>query len=220
MRRKATILCYGDSLTWGTNPDNALPRHAYGNRWVDVLAMALGDVAHVISEALPGRTTIYDDPTSDDNRNGASMLGALLTSHNPVDLVLIMLGTNDIKYHISGGKAVSAMLGMRQLVKLIRAHEVPGGEEPSLRADIVIMAPPPLAASDEATMHLQFRGLVEESKKLAALYQSLAQEMTCGFFDAGRVAVASPLDGVHLDVDNSRAIGHALVPLVKEKLGL
>jgi len=219
MTRKKTILCYGDSLSWGANPDNRLPRHGQGDRWPDVLAAGLGEGARVISEALPGRTTIYDDPTSDDNRNGASMLGALLTSHDPIDLVIIMLGTNDIKYHISGGKAGAAVLGVRQLVRLIRNHEVAGSEESSLRPDVFIVAPPPLVASDDAAMRIQFQGLIDESKKFASLYQSLANEMECGFFDAGLVAQTSPIDGVHLDVENTRAIGHALIELVKKAIG-
>jgi len=218
MIRKKAILCYGDSLSWGANPDNRFPRHAASDRWPGVLAAGLGDGVRVVSEALPGRTTIYDDPTSDDNRNGASMLGALLTSHDPVDLVIIMLGTNDIKYHISGGRVGAAVLGLRQLVRLIRNHEVPGGEKPSLQPDIFIVAPPPLVPSDDAAMRIQFQGLIDESKKFASLYQSLADEMGCHFFDAGLFAHTSPVDGVHLDVENTRAIGYALVDLVKNAL--
>ena len=86
-----TILCYGDSLTWGYDAET-LGRHALEDRWPSVLQKALGEGVHVIAEGLNGRTTAYDDHLADCDRNGARILPTILQSHAPLDLVIIMLG--------------------------------------------------------------------------------------------------------------------------------
>jgi len=212
------ILCYGDSLTWGTSPETG-QRHAPGERWPHVLAAALEGRVEVIVEALPGRTTVFDNPTSRDNRNGASMLPALLTSHHPLDLVMILLGTNDVTSYVAGS-AGAALAGMRRLIQLVRAHEVPSGERPLAVPDIMLIAPPPLVESDNWLLSASFGGQIAESKKIAAYYRALADEYGCGFFDAGEVASASSLDGVHMDGQNTVRLGEALVAVVKDRLGI
>jgi len=217
MERKR-ILCYGDSLTWGTSPQMG-KRHALQDRWPCVLAQALGDKVDVIVEALPGRTTAFDNPASHDNRNGAVMLPALLTSHHPLDLVMIMLGTNDLTHYVAG-HAGAALAGMRRLIQLIQIHEVPGGERPTAQPDIFLVAPPPLVETDNWLLTASFGGQIAESLKIAPYYQALADEYGCGFFDAGTVVQTSSLDGVHLDAENTRALGAALVDVVKKRLGI
>ena len=91
-----TVLCYGDSLTWGYDAEN-LGRHAFDDRWQSVLQKALGGEVNVIAEGLNGRTTAYDDHLADCDRNGATLLPTILHSHAPLDLVIIMLGTNDLR---------------------------------------------------------------------------------------------------------------------------
>ena len=96
-----TALCYGDSLTWGycaVGPD----RHAYEDRWPSVLAAELGPGVVVIAEGLNGRTTAYDDHLADCDRNGARVLPTILQTHAPLDLIIIMLGANDMKPFICG----------------------------------------------------------------------------------------------------------------------
>jgi len=215
---KKRIFCYGDSLTWGTSPEMG-QRHALASRWPVVLAAHLGDKAEIITEALPGRTTVFDNPSSRDNRNGASMLPALLTSHHPLDLVIIMLGTNDLTHYVAG-HAGAALAGMRRLVQLVRSHEVPSGERADIVPDILLIAPPPLVETDNQEMLAHFDGQIAQSKRIAPYYQALAQECGCGFFDAGSVAATSPLDGVHMDVENTVRLGEALVDVVKARLGI
>ena len=96
-----TILCFGDSLTWGYDPVGP-GRHAHDVRWPSVLEAELGGKARVIAEGLNGRTTVFDDFAAGADRNGARVLPTLLTSHAPLDLVIIMLGTNDMKPFICG----------------------------------------------------------------------------------------------------------------------
>jgi lysophospholipase L1-like esterase len=211
-----TVLCYGDSLTWGYDAET-LGRHAPEDRWPSVLQKALGPDVQVIVEGLNGRTTAYDDHLADCDRNGARILPTILHSHDPIDLVIIMLGVNDMKPAISG-TAFGAVRGMERLIDLVRHHawSFDSEEQP----EILIVAPPPLCETADAAFAAMFAGGVEQSAMLATLYADLADEKGCGFFDAGSVAQTTPLDGVHLDAGNTRAIGRGLEPVVRMMLGL
>ena len=211
-----TVLCYGDSLTWGYDAET-LGRHAPEDRWPSVLQKALGPDVQVIVEGLNGRTTAYDDHLADCDRNGARILPTILHSHDPIDLVIIMLGVNDMKPAISG-TAFGAVRGMERLIDLVRHHawSFDSEEQP----EILIVAPPPLCETADAAFAAMFAGGVEQSAMLATLYADLADESGCGFFDAGSVAQTTPLDGVHLDAGNTRAIGRGLEPVVRMMLGL
>jgi lysophospholipase L1-like esterase len=210
-----TILCYGDSLTWGANAETGA-RHAYEDRWPSVLQKALGHGVRVIPEGLNGRTTVYDDHTADCDRNGARVLPTILHTHAPMDLVILMLGTNDMK-PVYANNAVIVGHGVKRLVEIIRHHawqvEMDGPE-------ILIVAPPPLSETDHALLGPMFAGRVDESRNLASVYRDLADELGCGFFDAGSVARTTPVDGVHMDAENTRAVGRGLEPIVRMMLGM
>ena len=96
-----TVLCYGNSLTWGYVPDGS-GRHALKDRWPEVLQTELGNGVHVVTDGLNGRTTAFDDHLSGFERNGAKTLTTVLGAHFPLDLVIIMLGSNDMKNFICG----------------------------------------------------------------------------------------------------------------------
>jgi lysophospholipase L1-like esterase len=210
-----TVLCYGDSLTWGFDPSGE-GRHALGDRWPSVLQAALGAAAHVISEGLNGRTTAFDDHLAGADRNGARILPTILTTHAPLDLVIVMLGTNDMKPWVAG-RAVAARRGVERLIDIVRGHDYPLAQEVP---DILVVAPPPIAETGDPDFAAMFAGGAEQSAMLASLYADLADECGCGFFDAGSVARASPLDGVHLDAANTRAIGRGIEPVARMMLGL
>ena len=114
----SAILAYGDSLTWGLNPENG-ERHAQADRWPSVLQAELGGSANVIAEGLRGRTTIFDDLTAPFEKNGARGLPMLLSTHQPLDLVVLMLGTNDLKPAVCGSIA-GVVVGLERLVAIIR----------------------------------------------------------------------------------------------------
>ena len=210
-----TVLCYGDSLTWGYNPEGP-GRHAFEDRWPSVLQAALGSRVTVIAEGLNGRTTAFDDHLGSADRNGARLLPTILTTHSPIDLVILFLGANDMKPWIAG-RAVAAKQGVQRLVDIIRGHTYPLAED---APDILIVAPPPLCETGDPEFAAMFEGGVEQSQMLASFYSDLADVTACGFFDAGAVASASPLDGVHLDAASTRAIGRGLEPIVRVMLGL
>lgn len=209
-----TVLCYGDSLTWGYDPQNRA-RHALADRWPSVLAAALGDGVHVVADGLNGRTTAFDDCTSDCDRNGARMLPTALHTHAPLDLVIIMLGSNDMK-PVVAGTAHAASKGMRRLLDLVRLHGWPMEQEPP---QILVVSPPPLVETADPDFAAMLEGGVAQSAMLASFYADLADETGAGFFDAGSVAQCSPIDGVHLDAKNTRAIGRGLTPVARLLLG-
>ena len=210
-----TVLCYGDSLTWGYNPEGPA-RHALPDRWPSTLQTALGEGVHVIAEGLNGRTTAFDDHLAGADRNGARLLPTVLTTHAPLDLVVIMLGANDMKPWIHGNP-VAAKQGVQRLIDIVRGHDYPL-DEPA--PQILIVSPPAVSRTTNAEFAEMFAGGDEASRRLSAQYEALADEAGCGFFDAGAVAETSPLDGVHLDAANTRKIGEALAPLVRVMLEL
>lgn len=210
-----TVLAYGDSLTWGADPAVFGKRHPVTHRWPDVLAAGLGEGVSVVTDGLRGRTTAYDEHLADCDRNGARLLPTALYAHAPIDLVILMLGCNDMKPHICG-TAIGAKQGMRRLVQIVQQHAQ--GLTEGVCAKALIVAPPPLVPTDDPDMSAMFDGGVEESRKLAPTYQVLADEMNTRFFNAGTVAKSSSLDGVHLDAENTKNIGIALAPIAKAML--
>lgn len=210
-----TVLAFGDSLTWGyVAPDGA--RHTREDRWPVALAAALGGRVEVIAEGLNGRTTAFDDNLGDADRNGARILPTLLASHRPLDLVIVMLGTNDLK-PVVHGQAIAAKQGIAKLISLVRHYDWPSAAD---APGVLIVAPPPLCETGDPEFAAMFAGGIEQSHMLASMYADLADEMECGFFDAATVARTTPLDGVHLDAENTKAIGKALAPVVSLMLGL
>lgn len=214
-----TILAYGDSLTFGANPMTNGPRHVYQDRWPTALEAGLGGKARVIAEGLGGRTTAHDDWFANADRNGARILPTLLESHSPLDLIVIMLGTNDIKPFL-GRTASEAARGMGRLVQVIRGHY---GARREREPAIILVSPPVLLDTENADMKGHFGNdlaYVAQSKLFAGEYSKRAAEHGVHFFDAATVAKTDPRDGIHLDEANTRAIGEGLVPLVKQVLGL
>jgi lysophospholipase L1-like esterase len=209
------ILCYGDSLTWGYSAEGP-SRHAYEDRWPSVLQAELAAGVHVIPEGLNGRTTAFDEYVAGADRNGARILPTVLMTHAPLDLVIIMLGANDMKPWIHGNP-VAAKQGMERLVHIIRSHDYPFAWP---APKILLVSPPAVSRTDNAEFKEMFAGGDAASQRLARLYAELAGLTGCGFFDAGSVAKTTPLDGVHLDAENTRAIGRALAPVVRKMLEL
>lgn len=209
------ILAFGDSLTWGFIAA-AFERHPYEYRWPSALEAGLGGKARVIAEGHNGRTTVFDDPTCYDDRNGAKALPIMLSTHQPLDLVIIMLGTNDIKF-ANRCRAFDASMGMARLIEIVQKFSfLPAYKTP----EILIMSPPSLVPTKDEWFNELWGHAIAESKLFAQHYARVAKEAGVHFFDAGSVAKADPTDGGHLDANNTKAIGTALVPVVKRILSL
>lgn len=203
------ILCFGDSNTWGFNPENG-ERHPYDVRWTSVMEKALGSSYRIIVEGLNGRTTVFDDPV-EPGRNGLDYLIPCLVSHKPLDAVVIMLGTNDTK-HRFGLLAVDIALGMKRLVKTIQAGDYAlGGKIPS----VGIIAPPQV---NEWIEEGPFTGAYESSVRLAQEYQLIADELGCAFLDASEHVFCKMPDGIHLDAEAHGILGKKVAEWVGKAL--
>lgn len=207
------ILAFGDSLTWGYDAASQ-KRHRFEVRWPSVLASGLDEPVNMIAEGLNGRTTIFDDYSAASERNGAKMLPSLLATHEPLDLVIMMLGTNDMRSHICGNAAGSAT-GIGRLISIIKTfpykpdHKVP---------DILVMAPPLAERGLDRFANHVMQGATTLSRQYGALYKQVAEENKVAFFDAAKHVVPDPIDGFHLDEENTKKLGEALIPVVSEIL--
>jgi lysophospholipase L1-like esterase len=206
-----TVLCYGDSNTYGQIPGKD-PTHRYGHlaRWPGVMRQSLGGAWFVIEEGLSGRTTVYDDPIEGSDKNGRTYLRPCLRSHAPLDLVIVMLGTNDLKVRF-GIPASEVAMGVSVLVQEIR-DLAEGTDGP--QSEIMIVSPPPVLP-DLREWSSVFAGAPEKSLSLALELERLADTLECHFFDAGSVATSDPDDGFHLGADGHRALGLALAQEVE-----
>lgn len=209
------VLAFGDSLTWGADAKSG-GRHAFEDRWPNVLEAQLEGQARVFAEGLNGRTTVFDDYSIATERNGAKALPSLLATHEPLDLVIIFLGTNDMRTHICGNAAGSAM-GVTRLITIVKTFAYkPGHPIP----DILVLSPPLVEAGADALFNDVMAGAAELSTAYVAKYRQVCERENVNFFDVAPIVQLDPTDGVHLDAANTRKIGLALAPVVKELLSL
>ena len=203
------ILCYGDSNTWGYEPGTG-ERYAKQERWTGVLQKVLGSEYNVIEEGQSGRTTVWDDPI-EGYKNGKSYLPVCLETHKPLDLVIIMLGTNDLKKRFSL-PAQDIARGAGVLIDIVKKSDCGRNENPP---KTLLMSPPPLGKiTDLAEM---FEGALEKSKKLSEHYKAIAQEHACEFFNTSSVIRSSDIDGVHLEGKEHLALGRAIAVIVRSQ---
>lgn len=210
------VLCYGDSNTFGLAP---LPtpadwrRYDGGARWPGVLRTVLATSCEVIEEGLPGRTTVLDDPIDGAHMNGLSYLTPCVCSHWPLDVVILMLGTNDLKKRFSL-PAVDIATGAAALLNAIKRATPDWTNPPRL----LLVAPPPIKCV--GWLGEVFEGGEGPSRSLAKLYATQATAFCAGFFDAGTVAEVSPVDGIHLGAADQSALGNGLALAVRPLLAL
>ncbi|WP_210294298.1 SGNH/GDSL hydrolase family protein [Rhizobium sp. BK060] len=200
-------MCFGDSNTYGAVPSLARQggqRFSYDRRWPGLLARALGPSWDIIEEGHPGRTTVHDDPIEGANKNGLKALSICLESHIPLDLVVLMLGTNDLKHRFSV-TAGDIADGIECLVRSIKASQAGnGGASPA----ILVVAPSPIA--EIGRFGEMFTGGAAKSQRLGALIRDAAQRNDVHFMDAGELVESSAIDGIHLDSDAHRVLAGAI----------
>ncbi len=205
------ILCYGDSNTWGYNPVTQ-ERFDKNERWTGQLSRALGSHYDVLEEGLNGRTTVWDDPI-EGYKNGRDYLIPCLESHKPLDLVIILLGTNDLKKRFSVS-AFDVAEGAGVLVQIVQKSNagIMGGAP-----QILLMAPPPVGKL--TAFAEMFEGAEAKSQKLAEHYRRVAAELGCPFLDTFTVIVSSDLDGIHFEQSDHTQLGQAVAVKVREIIG-
>lgn len=216
-----TILCFGDSNTWGFNPDataaSLFPiRHAHDVRWTGVLARELGAGFRVIEEGQNGRTTVHEDRIAQ-HRNGRTYLPTCLESHKPIDLVVLMLGTNDLKtmFNLPPGEIAA---GAEALVKMLLQSDA----GPKAQAPRVLVVCPPAVGdlSHLPDLEEKFPDAESRSKRFPKYYEAIATLHGCGFLDSQKIVKASPVDGLHLDAGEHEKLGIVMCEAVKRVLGM
>lgn len=205
-----TILCYGDSNTWGNVPRSD-DRYARSVRWPSVLQKLLGDDYEVISEGLPGRTFVAMDGEQM-HKTGITYLQTLLESHDPVDLIIVMLGTNDVKttYNLTADEIAQ---DLEETIFTIRSKKLDLEKAPK----ILIICPPPVTEPSIKARSKKGQGLdetmvrgIEIFKTLPSLFKEVAERHECYFLNAGDFIRSSKVDGYHLDKESHLKLAEVL----------
>ena len=214
--KKKSILCYGDSNTFGHRPTDG-QRYPYGVRWTSLLAENLGKDFQVIEAGLNSRTTVIDDEV-EKYRNGLKYIDVVVEMNWPLDLVILMLGTNDMKVRYQA-QAVDIAEGARSIVREIRRlhQEI----RPDWMPQILLVSPLLVGEKIRDGLSDCSEGFGGEraywlSRELAPLYQQVAREEGCHFLDAGSVASAGTADALHLEEEGHWDLAAAMEAKVRE----
>ena len=204
------ILVYSDSLSWGIIPTTR-KRLAFEQRWPGVMEIALdggGRKVRVVEDCLNGRRTVWDDPFKP-GRNGLVGLAQRVEIYSPLELIVLMLGTNDFQ-SMHDYNAWHSSQGIGALVSAVRNAPIePGMPVPA----VLVVAPPPIRVP-KGPIAPKFEGGDKKCVGLAAAYQQICIEINCHFFDAGSVTTSSNVDGIHLDAEQHAVLGRALSEVV------
>lgn len=204
------ILCIGDSNTWGYNPGVGL-RHE--KRWTKLLGEWFPE-DEIIEEGLCGRTAISMD-FSEPERCGINSLKMILTTHKPVDLVIIMLGTNDFKtvFHTNAKHIAS---GIKEYIRIIKN---PYQWEKFHIPEILIASPIVFHESicEKEGLAGNFGEYsLEQSKLLAGELEKVCKEYGTYFLNAADIAEASEKDGIHMDAENHGKLAEGFAEKIRE----
>lgn len=211
-----TLLCYGDSNTHGTKPltlPGVLERFGPADRWPGALREALGPGWSVIEEGLPGRTTVHDDAIEGRHKNGLAYLRPCLESHLPIDVVVLMLGTNDLKTRFSVTPTDIANSIDVLLESLVACRAGANATTPH----VLVMSPVPI--DEIGFLGDVFLGGAKKSRLLAPLYERVAVKYGSAFLDAGEIATVSPTDGIHFEAEQHHRLGKAVADVVRQRFG-
>ncbi len=202
------ILCYGDSNTYGLIPKEG-GRYPWGIRWTSILNEKLGlGNYRVIEEGLCGRTTIFEDPLRE-GRCGIQMLPAILETHKPIDITIVMLGTNDCKT-IYGATSDFIGKGISKIVSQIRLN---AGE-----SKILLISPIHLGMDVwKSEYDPEFSSeSIAISKELASVYSKVCENESIYFLSASSYAKPSNADQEHLDEEGHRLLAEAIFQKIRE----
>lgn len=201
------VLCFGDSNTYGESPDGT-GRMSRAQRWTGLLQQQLGEEYLIIEEGLNGRTTVWEDPVEQD-KDGRRHLATCLVSHAPLDLVVIMLGTNDLKarFRVSPSDIASSVETLAQL-----ALRTPNGRRAEPPKVLLVS---PILIGEQTFLGEIFGNRREDSMRLGPLYAEVARRNGAHFLDMAKHAEPSPLDGLHMDAESHRKAALALAASIQ-----
>lgn len=210
---KKTILCFGDSNTHGYNSSNK-GRFTEDERWTCLLSEYLGNNYSIKEEGMSGRTTVFKDPLFE-GLDGISYLFPCLMTHEPVDLLIIMLGTNDVKERFSATPQNIAK-GLERLTQ----KAISSTEAWRNKPNILLIAPPPIEKEYENTdvSGEMGRGCAQKSEMLASFYKDVAERNGCHFLDAASIKGIHmyPYDYMHLSKESHKLLAYKLSTLIPQ----
>lgn len=206
-----TVLCFGDSNTHGFDPVTG-GRYDRDVRWTGRLQKLLGADYYVVEEGCNGRTTHYDDP-EDPWKNGLPYLTPCLSTHKPLDYVIIMLGTNDLKtYYHASAKDIAD--GAKKLVETTIAYF---NHKQMAIPKIILVSPIEVGPDILNSGHNSFElDAIDRSKEFPRLYEAVAKELGCIFFNAALCCRASEVDSLHLMPEEHEKLADALCKVILE----
>ncbi len=202
-----TLLCFGDSNTWGFNPAT-WERYPQDIRWPGVLQNELGESYRVIEDGQNGRTAVEGKAFAGFNTSKSDLVSTL-ANHSPMDLVIMMLGTNDLLMRSSVspddvGKGIDVLLDV-----IHNSGAGPGGSTPA----VLLLAPPPIGSHAGEIDAL--KSAVTQSHLFAERYASIAADFDCAFLNTGEIVHSSEIDGSHLDASEHKKLGLAAAKRVR-----
>lgn len=205
------IVCFGDSNTHGYN-SRTMGRFSEEERWPCLLDKYLGEEYIVAEEGLEGRTACFEDPLFE-GLCGFNYIYPCMMTHKPIDLFIIMLGTNDVKGRFAATPANVAK-GIERLVQ--KAKDTPAAFRH--RPNILLITPPPIEPGYETTEIYGEMGdnCVEKSRALAPLYEEAAKRLEIHYLDAGKIQGVEmyPYDCMHLSLDAHNNLAKKLAEII------
>ena len=191
-----TVVCYGDSNTWGRIPHGE--QYPRSKRWPYILQHLLGADYEVISEGLGGRTFVASEPAKP-HLTGITHLQSILKTRGPIDLMIVMLGTNDMKkvFNLSASDIAEHL---EQTIQLIQ-KEV---------SNILVICPPEIVVPETNDLEPNFQRSIGVSKQLPPLYKTVAEKYGCMFLNAQDYISSSTIDGFHLDAEAHQKLAEAI----------
>lgn len=208
------ILCFGDSNTWGYNP-RTRDRFPEEVRWTGILQQALGDRYRVIEEGQNSRTIALDDPCEGE-KNGMTHIVPCMESQKPFDLLILMLGTNDMKQKFN-----LAPLDIFKAMQLMVEKALSCARYHMTAMPRVLLVSPPLVGERIRASRLGasygYERAIRTSRELGGLYQELARQYGCDFLNAAEFARVGDTDSIHLEEDGHRQLASALLSYVKKQ---
>lgn len=207
------ILCYGDSNTWGYISGSNHERYGNSERWTRVLADLLGNKFEIIEEGLNSRTLISNDTRpGKEGKNGYEYLLPCLDTHDPVDIVILMLGTNELKYTFNKTAKEIGNLLEEYFVKTILGRK---SQFKDSYPKLLIVTPPMVNEEVEyCKTGDKYKGATQKSKELNEIYKNIAKKYNCYFLSNDELETGA--DGVHLTKDSHRRLAESLNTKIRD----
>lgn len=201
------ILCYGDSNTWGYISGSNHQRYGNDERWTKILAKLLGNNFEIIEEGLNSRTLISNDTRpGKEGKNGYEYLIPCLDTHDPIDLVILMLGTNELKStYNKNAKDIGEMLEKYFVKTILNRKSQLKDSYPKL---LIVVPPIVNEKQDYCKANDKYSGATQKSKELNDIYKNIAERYNCEFLS--NQGLETGIDGVHLTKESHKKLAEML----------